>query len=40
VGAKTIQVRVDLGEDGTAVYNPWGTRGMEALRRFAARIED
>ena len=40
VGAKTIQVRVDRGEDGTAVYNPWGTRGVEALRRFAARVED
>jgi hypothetical protein len=40
VAAKTIQVRVDLGEDGTAVYNPWGNRGMEALRRFAARVEE
>ena len=40
VGAKNIQIRVDRGEDGTAVYLPWGTRGVEALRRFAARIED
>jgi hypothetical protein len=40
VGAKTIQIRVDRGEDGTAVYYPWGTRGVEALRRFAARVED
>jgi len=38
VGAKSIQIRVDRGEDGTAVYSPWGTRGVEALRRFAARV--
>ena len=40
VDAKVIQVRVDRGDDGTAVYTPWGTRGVEALQRFAARVED
>lgn len=39
-GAKVIQVRVDRGEDGTAVYMPWGNRGVQALRRFAERVED
>lgn len=40
IGAKVIQVRVDRGEDGTAIYTPWGTRGVQALRRFAERVED
>lgn len=38
--AKVIQVRLDRGEEGTAVYNPWGTRGVAALKRFAQRVED
>lgn len=38
--AKVIQVQVDRGDDGMALYNPWGTRGVSALRRFASRVED
>lgn len=40
VGAKVLQVRVDRGEEGTAVYTPWGLRGVKALQRFAERVED
>lgn len=40
VAAKAIQVRVERGEEGAAVYTPWGTRGVQALARFASRVED
>ena len=40
VGAKQVQVQADRGEEGVATYTPWGTRGIEALQRFARRIED
>jgi hypothetical protein len=40
IAAKAIQVRVERGEEGTAVYTPWGTRGVAALARFASRVED
>ncbi len=39
VGARRLMVQVDRGEEGMATYHPWGRRGVEALRRFAAGID-
>lgn len=36
--AKDLQVEVDRGEDGLAIYTPWEKRGFAALQRFVADL--
>lgn len=40
VDARRLQIEADRGDEGVAIYFPWGTRGVEALKRFAGRIQD